>query len=79
MIINGGARAGGPSLATHLLNQTKNERVQVLDVRGCLSTDLRGALVEMEESAEATRCQKPLYHANIDPDSPHYGQEAQGY
>ena len=22
----------------------------------------------MEESAEATRCQKPLYHANIDPD-----------
>ncbi len=68
MIINGGSRAGAQSLATHLLNQTKNEHVQVLDVRGCLSTDLRGALVEMEESAEPTRCQKPLYHANIDPD-----------
>jgi hypothetical protein len=68
VIINGGSRAGAQSLATHLLNQTKNERVKVLDVRGCLSTDLRGALVEMEESAQATRCQKPLYHANIDPD-----------
>ena len=68
MIVNGGSRAGAQSLATHLLNATKNERVAVLDVRGCLSTDLRGALVEMEESAEATRCRKPLYHANIDPD-----------
>jgi hypothetical protein len=68
VIINGGSRAGAQSLATHLLNQNKNERVEVLDVRGCLSTDLRGALVEMEESAEATRCQKALYHANIDPD-----------
>ena len=68
MIVNGGSRADAQSLATHLLNQTKNERVAVLDVRGCLSTDLRGALVEMEESAEATRCRKPLYHANIDPD-----------
>lgn len=68
MIINGGARTGAKSLAAHLLNTTKNERVAVLEVRGCLATDLRGALVEMEESAEATRCQKPLYHANIDPD-----------
>jgi hypothetical protein len=68
VIINGGARYGAKSLATHLLNEKKNERVNVLEVRGCLSTGLLGALVEMEESAEATRCQKPLYHANIDPD-----------
>lgn len=68
MIINGGARSGAKSLATHLLNQSKNERVQILDIRGCLATDLRGALVEIEESAEATRCLRPLYHANIDPD-----------
>jgi hypothetical protein len=68
MIVNGGSRAGAQSLATHLLNAKKNERVEVLGVRGCLSTDLRGALIEMEESAEATRCQKALYHANIDPD-----------
>ena len=67
MIINGQSRYGAKSLATHLMNRAKNERIELLDVRGCLSTDLRGALVEMEESAETTRCLKPLYHANIDP------------
>jgi len=67
VIINGQARSGAKSLATHLMNRMKNERIELVDVRGCLSTNLLGALVEMEESAETTRCLKPLYHANIDP------------
>ncbi|HEY2068083.1 MAG TPA: relaxase/mobilization nuclease domain-containing protein [Rhizomicrobium sp.] len=71
MIIKGGSRTGPAALAAHLGNAEKNERVSLLETRGTVSRDLRGALVEMDAYALGTRCTKPLYHAAISPAPPH--------
>ena len=71
MIIKGKSRAGAGSLAHHLGNAEKNERVELFETRGTIADDLRGALVEMEAYACGTRCEKSLYHAAISPEPPH--------
>jgi hypothetical protein len=71
MIIKGKSRAGPQQLATHLGNAEKNERVSVVETRGTLAQDLRGALVEMDAYAVGTKCELPLYHAAISPEPPH--------
>ena len=71
MIIKGKSRAGPAALAVHLGNAEKNERVSLLETRGTVAQDLRGALVEMAAYAAGTRCEKPLYHAAMSPEPPH--------
>jgi hypothetical protein len=71
MIIKGTSRAGPAALAAHLGNAEKNERVTLLETRGTVAQDLRGALVEMDAYAVGTRCTKSLYHAAISPEPPH--------
>jgi hypothetical protein len=71
MIIKGKSRAAPQQLATHLGNAEKNERVSLVETRGTVAQDLRGALVEMGAYAAGTNCEKPLYHAAISPEPPH--------
>jgi len=71
MIIKGKSRSGPGALAAHLGNAEKNERVSLLETRGTVSKELRGALVEMDAYAAGTRCERPLYHAAISPGPPH--------
>ena len=71
MIIKGKSRTGPQQLATHLGNAEKNERVSLIETRGTIAQDLRGALVEMDAYAIGTRCEKSLYHAAISPEPPH--------
>ncbi|MDB5584484.1 MAG: Relaxase/mobilization nuclease family protein [Bradyrhizobium sp.] len=71
MIIKGKARSGPAALASHLGNAEKNERVELLETRGTIATDLRGALIEMDTYAAGSRCGRPLYHAAISPEPPH--------
>lgn len=71
MIIKGKSRAGPAGLAAHLRNTEKNERVSLLETRGTIAQDLRGALIEMDTYAMGTRCEKSLYHAAISPEPPH--------
>ena len=71
MIIKGKSRAGPAALAAHLGNAEKNERVTLLETRGTVAQDLRGALVEMDAVSVGTRCEKSLYHAAISPAPPH--------
>ena len=71
MIIKGKSRSGPAALAAHLGNAEKNERVSLLETRGTIAQDLRGALVEMDAYAAGTRCEKPLYHAAMSPEPPH--------
>ncbi len=77
MIIKGKSRAGPQQLATHLGNAEKNERVSLVEVRGTIAQDLRGALVEMDAYAAGTRCVRSLYHAAISPEPPHLLSPAQ--
>jgi hypothetical protein len=71
MIIKGKSRAAPRALAIHLSNGEKNERVELIETRGTVATDLRGALIEMHALAAGTRCTKTLYHAAISPEMPH--------
>ncbi|MBL8554607.1 MAG: relaxase/mobilization nuclease domain-containing protein [Phenylobacterium sp.] len=71
MIIKGTSRSGPAGLAKHLGNAETNERIELLETRGTIAEDLRGALIEMDTYAMGTRCQKPLYHAAISPEPPH--------
>jgi hypothetical protein len=71
MIIKGKSRTGPIALALHLSNAEMNERVQLMETRGTIAQDLRGALIEMDAYAAGTRCEKPLYHAAISPAPPH--------
>jgi len=71
MIIKGKSRSGPGALAAHLGNAETNERVTLLETRGTVADDLRGALIELDAYAAGTRCEKPLYHAAISPEPPH--------
>src|SRR5271155_5291014 len=72
MIIKGSSRSGPSGLPDHIHNNTAtNERVTLIEARGTVAQDLRGALIEMDAYGAGTRCEKPLYHANIDPQPPY--------
>ena len=71
MIIKGKSRGGPQQLAKHLDNAEKNERVSLIETRGTIAQDLRGALVEMDAYAAGTKCEKSLYHTAISPEPPH--------
>jgi hypothetical protein len=71
VIIKGKSRSGPGALAAHLGNAETNEKVILLETRGTIASDLRGALIEMDAYAAGTRCEKPLYHAAISPAPPH--------
>src|SRR5665213_1084660 len=71
MIIKGKSRAGPQQLATHLGNAEKNEHVSLVETRGTVAQNLRGALVEMDAYAVGTKCERSLYHAAISPEPPH--------
>ena len=55
-------RGLGQDLATHLLNEHDNEKMEVAHIRGAIAKDLHGAFAEWEAQAHAlTRCQNYLY------------------
>jgi hypothetical protein len=65
MIIKGKARGNGAQLGRYLVTQGKNERIEVIEVRGTCALDVPGAVREMDAVSLCTRCEKPLYHASI--------------
>jgi hypothetical protein len=65
MVIKGKARANGAQLGEYLVTPGKNERVEVVEVRGTCAPDVRGAVREMDAVSLCTRCRAPLYHASI--------------
>src|SRR5687767_11814353 len=63
MVINGASRRDGAQLAQYL--DRPGQRVRIIDIRGTLARDLHGSLCEMDDLAAGSRCQKHLYHVNI--------------
>ncbi|ODS56443.1 MAG: hypothetical protein ABS36_08650 [Acidobacteria bacterium SCN 69-37] len=68
MIPKGSQRGGGQQLATHLLNEFDNERVELAHVRGSIANDLHGAFAEWRAVSRATQCRKYLYSLSLNPD-----------
>ncbi len=63
MIIGANKRGNGGQLAAYLLNQGKNERAELLEMRGFADTsNLKSALHCIELEAMQTKGEKPFYH-----------------
>ena len=63
MIIKAKVRAGATQLADYLLKNEKNERAELLEMRGFPTDNLKDGLrLEAELAKYATRCEKPFYH-----------------
>jgi hypothetical protein len=66
VIIKGGSHSGR-GLGSYLLGQ-KNERVEVWEVRGDLPRALPELLNDWRSDGRGSKCTKPLYHAQLNPD-----------
>ena len=66
MIIKGHSSTGR-GLGAYL-EQDKNDRAEVLDIRGDIPRDLSETLDDWRSATLGTNCTKPLYHAQINPD-----------
>ncbi len=66
MILNGNQRGGAKDLALHLMKD-ENDRVEVHQLRGFLSSDLMGALNEMYAISQGTRCKQFMYSLSLNP------------
>jgi len=66
MIIKSTVRGNGAKLAEYLLQDKKNDRSDLLDLRGWAVDTLKNALVLSEEIALGkTQCAKPFYHVSF--------------
>ncbi len=67
MILKGSERKNAAELARHLMNTRDNDHVELHQVRGFLSDDLAGALMETNAIAQGTRCQNFLFSLSLNP------------
>lgn len=64
MILNASQRGGASQLGSHLL-KAENEQVEVHEIRGFVSDDIRGAMKEAQAVAKGTRCEQFLFSVSL--------------
>lgn len=67
MILHGTQRSGAAHLAWHLQRTDENEHVEIHEMRGFVSEDLKGAFKEVEAISSGTRCQQYLFSLSLNP------------
>ena len=67
MILNGSQRGAALKLAAHLLNNIENDHVEVHEISGFSTEDLRSACREADAVAKGTKCQQFLFSLSISP------------
>ncbi|MCI4646175.1 MAG: relaxase/mobilization nuclease domain-containing protein [Hyphomonadaceae bacterium] len=67
MILKASQRSGGQGLAAHLMRIDENEHVEIHDVRGFASDDLKEAFKEAEAVSRATKCKQYLFSLSLNP------------
>ncbi|TCO70992.1 relaxase/mobilization nuclease domain-containing protein [Chromatocurvus halotolerans] len=67
MILKASQRGGARALAKHLLNDRENDHVEVSDIRGFISDELDGALLEIEAAAKGTKCRQYMFSVSLSP------------
>jgi len=65
MIIKPKVRGNGAKLADYLLKSGKNEKTELVEMRGFHAPTLKGSLGLVEVMAEATQCEQPFYHVGF--------------
>lgn len=66
MILKASQRGGGMALAAHLL-KAENEHVEIHEISGFVSDDLKGAMKEAQAVAKGTRCRQYLFSVSLNP------------
>jgi hypothetical protein len=66
-MITKGKSTTGRGLAAHL-SKKNNDRVEVLDIRGAAIENLQEAIDDWRDLSKGTTCNKPIYHAQLNPD-----------
>lgn len=67
MILKGSQRAGSANLANHLLRSDENEHVELHEVRGFASNDVKEAFKEAEAVSRGTKCKQYLFSLSLSP------------
>lgn len=67
MILKGSQRKSGQELAAHLMNVGANEHVELHELRGFASDNLKGAFKEAEAISRGTKCQQYLFSLSLSP------------
>lgn len=67
MILVASQRGGGQNLAAHLMRADENEHVEVHEVNGFASDDLKKAFKEVEAISRATKCRQYLFSLSLNP------------
>lgn len=75
MILVASQRSGAAQLSAHLLNESDNDHVSVLEVRGFMADDLSGALQEAYAISKATQCTQYLFSLSLNPPKDHIATE----
>lgn len=67
MILKASQRSGGGQLAVHLLRTDENDHVEVHDVRGFVTDNVRDAFKEAFAISRGTRCTQYLFSVSLNP------------
>ena len=65
MILKASERKNAAELARHLMNARDNDHVELHEIRGFLSDDLAGALMEADAISQGTRCRNFLFSLSL--------------
>lgn len=67
MILKGSQRGGARNLADHLMNDRDNDHISLMELRGFIAGDLRGALAEAYAISKGTKCEQFLFSLSLSP------------
>lgn len=67
MILKGSQRANGQDLAAHLMRLDDNEHVDLHEMRGFVSDNLKDAFKEAEATSLGTKCRQYLFSLSLSP------------
>ena len=67
MILKASQRGGGQDLAAHLMRLDENDQVELHELRGFASDDLKGAFKEAHAISRGTKCRQYLFSLSLSP------------
>lgn len=67
MILKAKQRGDGRQLGQYLLTMGENEHIEIHEVRGFMSSDVAGALSEVDAIAKGTKCRQHLFSVSLNP------------
>lgn len=65
MIAKGNLHGHGQKLAAYLITGKMDERAELVELRGFAALNIREAFIDVMIQAEATRCERPFFHAHV--------------